>query len=46
MLTRLRLEGFKSFVDAAAPSGTVTYVVTALDRAYRESKLGPRVTVR
>ena len=34
------------FVDASAPSGTATYVVTALDRAYRESRLGPRVTVR
>ncbi len=35
----------EEFHDTAAPSGPVTYVVTALDRAYRESKVA-RETVR
>jgi uncharacterized lipoprotein YddW (UPF0748 family) len=37
-------DGRITFTDTAAPTGTVTYVVTALDRAYRESD-GERVTV-
>jgi hypothetical protein len=34
------------YVDRAPAAGTATYVVTALDRAYRESRRGPEVTVR
>lgn len=39
-------DGRMTFTDASAPDGTVSYVVTALDRAYRESAAGERVTVR
>jgi uncharacterized lipoprotein YddW (UPF0748 family) len=34
------------WVDTAAPAGRSTYVVTALDRAYRESRPGRPATVR
>ena len=37
---------WQQYVDAAAPDGRVTYVVTALDRAYRESRTGRTATVR
>ena len=36
----------EEYVDTTAPSGRVTYVVTALDRAYRESRTGRPVGVR
>ncbi len=38
--------GRQEYVDAAAPDGAVTYLVTALDRAYRESRTGRPLTVR
>ncbi len=36
----------EEFLDSDVPSGKHSYVVTALDRAYRESVVGPRSTVR